>query len=257
MSGAELQNLVGGFTLNETGRSKIFERIARQAVSETLCLLLERDLKDMEIDRENRAKLESEGLTARLPKKIIKIDTGRTGGVESVVNIIIGEIEPGDKIISLEGASGVGKTSATEHLAKKLGATKLSFGEVFRYLTYLTLKESRPVAEFLPETIDKLSYSVRDGAVVLMDGQINISVSLADELRSSGVERKLPEIAGQIQAPVIGFLQKNLELLRVSSDRKILVEGRAFSLDFLPCDLRVKLVADPSIRADRRWAQSR
>ena len=257
MSGAELQGLVGGFTLDETGRSKIFERIARQAVSETLRLLLERDLKDMEIDKENRAKLELEGLTARLPKKTIKIDTGRAGGVESVVNIIIGEIEPCDKIISLEGASGVGKTSAAEHLAKKLGATKLSFGEVFRYLTYLTLKESRPVAEFLPETIDKLSYSVRDGAVVLMDGQINISVSLADELRSSGVERKLPEIAGQIQAPVIGFLQKNLELLRVSSDRKILVEGRAFSLDFLPCDLRVKLVADPSIRADRRWAQSR
>jgi len=256
MPNEELRILISGFALDKTGRNKMLKRISRQAVSETLNSLLERDLKDMEIDRENRAKLELEGLALCSSKKTIKIDTGRVGGIENVVNLIAGEAGPDDKIITLEGASGVGKTSTAERLAEKLGAVKLSFGEVFRYLTYLALKENGSGDGLFREAIGRLFYSVKDDSVELMDEQKNISVFLADELRSAEVERKLPEIAGRTQALVIGFLQKNLESLRADSDRKILIEGRAFSLDFLPCDLRVKLIADPSIRADRRWAQS-
>ena len=117
------------------------------------------------------------------------------------------------------------------------------------------MKENGSVEASFREAIGRLSYSIKDGIVTLMDERINITISLANELRSSEVERRLPEVAGRTQVSVIGFLQKNLELLRADSDRKILVEGRVFSLDFLPCDLRVKLIADPSIRADRRWAQ--
>jgi len=69
ISNAELQSLADGFVLDKIGRDKMFKRIARQAVSETLNSLLERDLKDMEIDRENRAKLELEGLALCSSKK--------------------------------------------------------------------------------------------------------------------------------------------------------------------------------------------
>lgn len=172
-----------------------------------------------------------------------------------MANLIIGEIGPDDKIISLEGVSGVGKTSTTERLAEKLGAAKLSFGKLFRYFTYLTLKENRFTKEFISDVVGRLSYSIKNGSAVLMDGKTDVSNILSDELRSAEVERRLPEIAGQTQALAIGFLQNNLESLRAGPER-VLVEGRAFSLDFLPCDLRVKLVADPSIRADCRWAQS-
>lgn len=252
ISSFELQNLADSFKLDKQGWQKMLKRITKQAVSEVLQLLLERDLKDMEIDHENRIRLEQEGLVPQFPKKIIKIDTGRINGIKNVTNIIIGELAAEDKIISLEGVSGSGKTATADALKEKLDALKFSMGEVFRYLVYC--RERAGENNFL-RIISRLNYRIEDNELCLFDEAENISVKTADELRLLEIERQLPDVAAQTQRIVIEFIAREISRLREVSDRRIVLEGRAFTLDFIPSDIRVKLIADPSIRADRRWAQ--
>lgn len=252
MSADELRKLSDCFELDENGRQKMLGRIAKQAVSETLSALLERDLKDMEIDGDNRARLEWEGLALYSPKKTIKVDTGRVGGVKNVANLIVGELTAEDRIISLEGVSGSGKTATADALKEKLGALKFSMGEVFRYLAYY--RDSSGENDFM-RIISCLNYRIDDNHFYLFDGAINVSKEKAGELRSPEMEKILPDIAAQTQKIVIEFIAREVSRLREVSDKMIILEGRAFTLDFIPSDIRVKLMADPSIRADRRWAQ--
>lgn len=184
MTNDEIKKLVENFHLDDAGRHKAIERIKKQAIGETLSALLEEDFKNIETDNENRKSLSQEGLISCMPKKTIKIDSGRTKGIENISDVILSEINSDVKIISLEGAGGTGKTSIAEALAEKIAAIRLP----------VAVQQSQDVALIL-EKIEKL----RDGGKI------------------------------------------------------IILEGQASILDFLPSDLRVKLAADPSIRAERRW----
>lgn len=252
LSPAELQELVTDVGLDEEAKVRLIKRISHQGISETLSDLIQRDMKDREINEENHRKLVSEGMEVQKPHKTIKVDTGRTAGVENVVEIIAGEMEPETKIIAIEGSSGTGKSSAANKLRERLNGSMLSLGEVFRYLAYqiVTNKETDP-----DKIISGLSYKIEEGNLVLYDGDVSIR-SVSANLRSSDLESQLPEIASQNQKRVIDFAGSQISHIASESDIKILVEGRAFTLDFLPADLRVKLIADPSIRAERRWNQT-
>ena len=81
-------------------------------------------------------------------------------------------------------------------------------------------------------------------------------IKLSKELRGAEVESKTPEIAAKNQSVVISFAKEQIEEMAKKYDKIILLEGRAFTLDFLPSDLRIRLSADPVIRAERRWGQS-
>jgi len=250
----ELNKIVSQFDLDEEGRNKMINKIEKQRISEILVALIERDFKDMEIEELNKKELIEKGLTTQKPKKKIIIDTGRIKGVENVLEIIKSNIakDKSIKIIAIEGKSGTGKSTTATKLKETLDAQIFSIGEIFRYLTYLALQKKE---KNLSTVINRLSYKIVNGKIKLFDKDLNISDSLSSELRNKEIELKIPEIASSFQKEVIEFLQREILKLREKTKNIIIIEGRSFTLDFLPSDLRVQLVTDPSIRAQRRWAQ--
>jgi len=216
--------------------------------------IVARDKKDAEIDRENRIELVKKGLRLIQPKKIIKIDTGKVIGVPNVVNLIKKEITDSDTIIAVEGESGCGKSSTAKMLAEEHETGIISASDIFRYLTYSKLKDqSKKIAEI----IASLEYKLNNDRIYLFEDQTNITKDLHSQLHTHEIDLNVAHVASRSQAQVIGFLSG--EILRLSGhvDKKIIFEGRAFTLDFLPCDLRVVLFADVDVRAKRRMEQER
>ncbi len=248
----ELNEIVNQFDLDEEGYEKMINRIKKQRVSEVMTMLIERDLKDLEIEELNKKKLIEEGLEILKPKRWLTINTGRIEGVENVVGIIKNNVDNKTKIIAIEGKSGVGKSVTTRELKKALEGQIFSMGEIFRYLTYCKQK----IKEVnLVEILNQLSYKMVDKNLKLFDGELNVTDELSAQLKDKKIESKIPIIARPLQKEVVQFSQKQIANFRKSFEDIILIEGRSFTLDFLPSDLRVRLVADPSMRAERRWAQ--
>jgi cytidylate kinase len=156
-----------------------------------------------------------------------------------------------EHIITLEGISGSGKSSTAECLAKNLGAVRFSFGELFRYLTYLKLVKG---IDNLEAEFKSMSYHYSGSKLFLYHGTKNISKTLASALRSPEIERNVPKVAEITQKPSIELFAREIALLG-KSGRKVIIEGRAFTLDFLPSDVRIKLRCDARIRAKRRLKQ--
>lgn len=248
----ELNEFVNQFNISESGRKKMLDRIKEQSVSEVMTELIERDLKDMEISELNRKELIEKGLLPQKPKKIITIDTGRIEGVENVSEIIRSNVDEDVKIIALEGQSGTGKSATAKKLSSLVGGQIFSMGEIFRYLVYIFLESEEKIFAGI---LSSLAYKIIDGKLKLFDGELNISDNLRDELRKKEIEASSPEISVLTQKEVVEFTQRQISDLKRSLSGVVIVEGRSFTLDFLPSDLRVKLVADPSVRAERRWAQ--
>ncbi|RJQ30943.1 hypothetical protein C4572_03220 [Candidatus Parcubacteria bacterium] len=212
--------------------------------------LIARDMEDEKIEESNK-KLTG-GLKAYTPRKSISIDSGKILGAANVAKIIIKESRPGFRIISIAGLSGAGKSSTAEHLRKTLKGVKLSMGEVFRYFTYLTLKEGE---KNFQKVSARLRYEVSKNKLNLFDGNLNITKNLVEELRNANVEKNLPAISKISQTEAIKMMGREIGRLKKESDRKIIIEGRSFTIDFLPSDLRVELFADEKIKAQRRKKQ--
>lgn len=215
--------------------------------------ITERDKKDAETEKKNQKNMVKAGLNLHRPKRIIRINTGKVIGVLNVVNLIARQLKEGEKIISIEGVSGCGKTSTAETLAKKIGANQISAGEIFRYLTYC-LREY-PGAK--PEDILlNLSTKVFRDRICLYRDKENVSVKFKNSLHTHNIDIKVADVAKIYQAEVLKFMSKEIERLVNNSQHKIIIDGRAYSLDFLPSDLRIILYADEKVRAERRLKQN-
>lgn len=225
-----------------------------EEVRVVLNALLERDNKDAKIDETNRNALVRQGLALNSPARVMVVDTGVVIGAENVAMSIKDQMEGGEKILSIEGASGTGKGAMAGELKKILDGHTFSMGEVFRYLTHLFL--TRKSAEDIFFVFNEMSYRPSDNGLKLFHGEFNVSDGLLLQLREKKLEEKIPEVASFIQKHVIEFSCNEILKLRDVFGRPIIIEGRAFTLDFLPCDLRIKLDADPLIRAQRRLNQS-
>jgi uracil phosphoribosyltransferase/cytidylate kinase len=247
----ELEKMVDRFQLSTIGRHKLFNRIKNQGVSETLNSIIERDKKDENIDERNRKDLVKKGLKILKPKNTRIIDTGELEGIENVIKQIAKHIKKNTKIISIEGKSGVGKTSTTYFLSEKLKAQTFSMGDIFRYLTILSFRKHKIDRNLFME----LNYKFVNEKIRLFHNDTNISHKYSKKMREKKIEKELPNIALKFQKQVIELCQKEITKLSKKTEGIIILEGRAFTLDFLPSDLRIKLIADPSIRAERRWQQ--
>jgi cytidylate kinase len=216
--------------------------------------IIVRDKKDAEIDKKNRSKLVKNGLKIIQPKKIIKINTGEVIGVPNVVNLIKKEVVLDDRIISVEGESGCGKSSTAEALSEVIGAILFSMGELFRYLTYVRLSDQNFEIE---EELNSLEYRMVEEKLCLHKGSQNITNELKTELHSHKIDLEVANTASQSQLEVIRYMSVSIPNLANQSQKKIVLEGRAFTLDFLPSDLRIILFADVEVRAERRMKQER
>lgn len=216
--------------------------------------IIQRDRIDFGIDKENRASLVGKGLKLIRPKKVIKIDTGEVIGVSNVIDLIKKEITSADKIISIEGESGCGKSSTAEMLAEEIDAILFSMGEVFRYLTYVRLVDN----DFeIKEELNSLEYRIVEDKLCLYKQSQNISNELKSKLNSHRIDLEVAKTAKESQREVIEFMSKSIPIIAKDSGKTVVLEGRSFTLDFLPCDLRVILYTDIKVRAERRMNQTR
>ena len=232
-----------------------FNPLKEQRVNQVLKQLVERDRKDTIIDKINREKLVKEGLGTISPKRFLEIDTSKVKGIENVVGIIKSEMIPDYKIITLEGISGAGSSTTAEKLQEDTGMMKFSLGEIFRYLTY-KIQNEEIAEQDIENSFENFSYQVEKDQVCLYDAGMNITQRLGGKLRSPNIDSHIPEIASLCQKNTIQLMQREIAKLEKTKTRKpILIEGRSFTLDFIPSDMRVKLTADLSVRAERRLAQ--
>jgi len=225
----------------------------QKKLNQTYAALLERDKKDSETDRQIRSKLISAGLEEATPKRTFKINTGEVIGVPNVVDLIIKNLAESERIISLEGKSGCGKSSTARMLAEKIGALLFSLGEIFRYLTYCRINHQ---TESLVNEIDRLEYRLVNGQTALCKKDKNLTKSLKGELSKSEIDEAVADIASQIQVEVIEFVSTEVSGLMKETAKKIVIEGRPLALSFLPSDLKIVLFADTKIRAERRLKQN-
>ncbi|OQB06218.1 MAG: Cytidylate kinase [bacterium ADurb.Bin212] len=223
------------------------------SLSEAHRQLLERDEADSKISNTNKQDLIAKGLVQIPPKRVINIDTGSVVGISNVVDEIVKALRDNEKIIAIDGLSGVGKSSTAKALREELSALSFSFGEVFRLLCYLEMVRGEKNHQ---NNLEQSAYVLTENSLDLHYQDVDVAHHLSKHINNPDFSCLVPEVAANNQALVIEFMAKEIEKVANQCNQKIILEGRDFTLDFLPCDLRVKLRADSIIRAKRRLSQS-
>ena len=148
------------------------------------------------------------------------------------------------KIITLDGPSGVGKTTIGKRLASELGLDFFSSGMLYRAIA----------AHFNTKgvtSINEIQITSKDPVNCFIDGETYTE----DQLYSSEINDKSSEIAQLLE--VRNIVSNVLKFLHTSSTNGLVVEGRDMgSVVFQDADLKIYLDASETTRSKRRLAQS-
>ena len=147
-------------------------------------------------------------------------------------------------IITLDGPSGVGKTTIGKRLALELGLDFFSSGILYRAIS----------AHFNTKgvtSINEIQITSKDPVNCFIDGETYTE----DQLYSSEINDKSSEIAQLLE--VRNIVSNVLKFLFTSSTNGLVVEGRDMgSVVFQDADLKIYLDASEATRSKRRLAQS-
>lgn len=157
----------------------------------------------------------------------------------------------GRLIITIDGPAGVGKSTAAELLARRLGVAYLDTGATYRALALQALREGwHPIADTkrLAALARRLPIAFTPhpsgGVSVLLDG---------DDVTSAIRTEEISEAAAQIsQHPEVraAMVRRQREL---ANRHGVVVEGRdTGSVVFPEATYKFFLTAEPSVRAKRR-----
>ena len=149
-----------------------------------------------------------------------------------------------DYLVTIDGPSGVGKTTLGSLLAKELSSNFFSSGKLYRNIAkYLNSNPSSDISDISLDINDELEITLN-------------SISYQDiELYEKDVNSKSSEIAKLKE--VRKLVSKSLQNLPKKLSSGLIVEGRDMgSVVFPNADLKIYLDADIDIRAQRRLKQS-
>ena len=148
------------------------------------------------------------------------------------------------KLITIDGPSGVGKTTIGKQLASDLNLDFISSGMLYRAIA--AHFDTKDVNSF-----NEIQLISKDPTTFVIDSETYSEKSLY----SSKINEKSSEIAQQIEIRQI--VSNVLRFLFESSSNGLVVEGRDMgSVVFQDADLKIYLDASESIRSKRRLAQS-
>lgn len=158
-------------------------------------------------------------------------------------------------IITIDGPSGVGKSTVAKSVARRTGCYYLDTGAMYRAVALETVrkgvdaKDDKALSGMLEETSIDFRKSPDGSLVVLLDGEdvsgsirtLEISLLSSDIAKKSAVRKKLVAIQR-----------------RVGSGGNIVAEGRDMGTYVFPAaDFKFYLTASIEVRAKRRWIQLR
>ena len=148
------------------------------------------------------------------------------------------------KLITLDGPSGVGKTTIGKQLALDLEFDFISSGMLYRAIA----------AHFNAKgvsTINEINITSKNPVVCVIDDE----TYKEDELYSPEINEKSSEIAQLLE--IRNIVSNILRFLFTSSTNGLVVEGRDMgSVVFQDADLKIYLDASETTRSKRRLAQS-
>ena len=148
------------------------------------------------------------------------------------------------KLITIDGPSGVGKTTIGKQLASDLNLDFISSGMLYRAIA--AHFDTKGVNSF-----NEIQLISKDPVTFVIDSETYTEKSLY----SSKINEKSSEIAQQIEIRQI--VSNVLRFLFESSSNGLVVEGRDMgSVVFQDADLKIYLDASESTRSKRRLAQS-
>lgn len=152
-----------------------------------------------------------------------------------------------ERVIAIDGPSGVGKSSVSKQLAGEIAWTYLDTGAMYRAVTLAWIRAGQD-----PELLKNSAWLQGldldfDQGTVMLQGQ-----ALHSEIRTPQVTSAVSEVAA-----VPEVRQALTELQRqIAKRRPCILDGRDIGTVVFPqAFLKVFLTADPQVRARRRWLQ--
>jgi len=152
-------------------------------------------------------------------------------------------------IVAIDGPAGAGKSSVARALADRLGFRYLDTGAMYRALTWLALHEGVPLDDGPALQALAQAHPVTFGAA----GHVEIAgEDVTRRIREPEIDAVVPVVARYPEVREV-MRGRQRELGRVGDS---VIEGRDIGVVVVPdAELKVWLVADPSVRVQRRHAE--
>jgi CMP/dCMP kinase len=155
--------------------------------------------------------------------------------------------------VTLDGPSGTGKSSVARDVARRLGATYLDTGAMYRAATVavldagVSLDDKVAVARAVAEARVEVGTNARR-EVVKVDG-----VDVRERIRGAEVTRAVSPVSA---VPAVRRRLVAQQRALVGEADAVVVEGRDIGTVVLPeATLKIYLTASPEVRAQRRAGQ--
>jgi len=152
-------------------------------------------------------------------------------------------------IVAIDGPAGAGKSTVARRLAERLDFRYLDTGAMYRALTWLALKRAFDLSDG-----ERLGQLARENPVSF-EGDRRVFIAGTDvtaAIRRTPIDRMVPVVARH--PPVREVMRERQRELGHVGD--VVIEGRDIGTVVAPdADVKVYLVADPTIRAERRLAE--
>jgi cytidylate kinase len=152
-------------------------------------------------------------------------------------------------IVSIDGPAGAGKSTVARRLAERLGFRYLDTGAMYRALTWLALQQGLDLSD-----ADRLGLLAREHPVTFEAGSrvFIAGTDVTAAIRRTQIDRMVPVVARH--PPVREVMRERQRELGREGD--VVIEGRDIGTVVLPdAEVKVYLVADASVRAERRMAE--
>jgi cytidylate kinase len=160
-----------------------------------------------------------------------------------------------DLIITIDGPAASGKSTAARHLARKLGASFLDTGAMYRAVTLAAIQAGVDMSDEeellgVMET-SKFQFLLKEGKmVVCLDG-----IDVSEQIRQPQITAKARHIAS---SPKVREKLVQMQRQFAASRKKMVTEGRdQGTVAFADADIKFYLTADSIERARRRQAELR
>jgi CMP/dCMP kinase len=152
-------------------------------------------------------------------------------------------------IVAIDGPAGAGKSTVARRLAERLQFRYLDTGAMYRALTWLALQQSFDLSDG-----ERLGRLARENPISFENEQ-RVFISGTDvtaAIRRTQVDRMVPVVARHPEVREV-MRERQREL---GHDGDVVIEGRDIGTVVAPAaEVKVYLVADPKVRAERRLAE--
>ncbi len=151
-------------------------------------------------------------------------------------------------IVAIDGPAGSGKSTVARRLAERLGFRYVDTGAMYRALTWLALERGADLDDG-----DGLGRLARENPVLLVDDRVEVAGhDVTAAIRTARIDAVVPIVARQ--EPVRAVMRARQREL--ADEGNAVLEGRDIGRVVCPhAEVKIWLVADPSVRARRRAAE--